>query len=496
MTAQKCVILARVSTSKQEKEGLSLKDIQLPKLRRYANERDFEIIKEFVFSESADHGIRKKFNEMISFVKRNSDIKYIVAFRVDRFTRNNYDYCLSDSLMKEHDKEIHFVDDRLILNKNSIGTDILSWDMKVFLGKQMINRLREDGIKSAQTKLDNLECPGKAPYGYKNIAEGKRKDIIFDDFKAQVVKFMFETYSVGAISLLGLMRKIKEEFGVDLGKSQIDAILKNKFYIGTMTYKGKEYPHRYEHMIPEDLFYQVQSIKSANGQKNKGVKSGIVPLIYRGLIKCAECGSSISGEKKKGGKYTYYKCTEHYKKHGAKYISEEKITKQILELYSQIKIEDEELRELKKILKEANQTKRDHGEAELSIYQAEYTKYKKRLAVMYEDKLDGIISNEDYRTKARDYEEKQKALELKIQKLREADQDFYNSAEQILNLATRAGEIYISSEMDEKRQLLKYTFSNLYLRGEKLEPEWKSVFSKLLLWGDRTKWHARMDSNH
>ena len=186
----------------------------------------------------------------------------------------------------------------------------------------------------------------------------------------------------------------------------------------------------------------------------------------------------------------------HYKNHGAKYISEEKITKQILELYSQIKIPDEELRELKKILKEANQTKRDHGEAELSIYQAEYTKYKKRLSVMYEDKLDGIISNEDYRTKARDYEEKQKALELKMKKLREADQDFYNSAEQILNLATRAGEIYISSEMDEKRQLLKYTFSNLYLRGEKLEPEWKSVFSKLLLWGDRTKWHARMDSNH
>lgn len=50
----KAVILARVSTLKQEKEGLSLKDIQLPELRDYAVKRDFKVVKEFVFSESMD----------------------------------------------------------------------------------------------------------------------------------------------------------------------------------------------------------------------------------------------------------------------------------------------------------------------------------------------------------------------------------------------------------------------------------------------------------
>ena len=45
----KAVILARVSTLKQEKEGLSLKDIQLPELRDYAVKKDFEVVKEFVF---------------------------------------------------------------------------------------------------------------------------------------------------------------------------------------------------------------------------------------------------------------------------------------------------------------------------------------------------------------------------------------------------------------------------------------------------------------
>ena len=41
----KAVILARVSTLKQEKEGLSLKDIQLPELRAYAAKMGFEVPK-------------------------------------------------------------------------------------------------------------------------------------------------------------------------------------------------------------------------------------------------------------------------------------------------------------------------------------------------------------------------------------------------------------------------------------------------------------------
>ncbi|MCL4339447.1 recombinase family protein [Patescibacteria group bacterium] len=84
----KAVILTRVSTLKQEKEGLSLKDIQLPELGDYATKRDFEVVKEFVFSESADYKIRKKFNTMIDFVKGNEDIKAIISYRVDRITRN------------------------------------------------------------------------------------------------------------------------------------------------------------------------------------------------------------------------------------------------------------------------------------------------------------------------------------------------------------------------------------------------------------------------
>lgn len=70
---KKAVILARVSTIKQEKEGLSLKEIQLPELRQYAIDNGFDVVKEFVFQESAHSKIRIHFDEMVEFVKNDDD---------------------------------------------------------------------------------------------------------------------------------------------------------------------------------------------------------------------------------------------------------------------------------------------------------------------------------------------------------------------------------------------------------------------------------------
>ncbi|MBC8523623.1 recombinase family protein [PVC group bacterium] len=133
----KAVILARVSTLRQEEEGLSL-DNQEATLRQYAQKHNFEVVKEFRFSESADSKIRTKFLEMIDFVKKNDDVRAIIAFRVDRITRNFRDAVLMDDLRSNHNKELHFVYDRLVIDHRTVGRDQTDWDLKVFLAKQTI----------------------------------------------------------------------------------------------------------------------------------------------------------------------------------------------------------------------------------------------------------------------------------------------------------------------------------------------------------------------
>jgi DNA invertase Pin-like site-specific DNA recombinase len=49
---RKAVILARVSTKRQEDEGLSLEEIQLPEMREYAEKNGFEVVHESVFSDA------------------------------------------------------------------------------------------------------------------------------------------------------------------------------------------------------------------------------------------------------------------------------------------------------------------------------------------------------------------------------------------------------------------------------------------------------------
>ena len=186
------VILARVSTSRQEKEGLSLREIQIPLLQEYAQNKGFSVIREFTFSESADRKIRNKFHEMVEFVKQNPKVKTIIAYRVDRITRNYRDAVLIDELIKDHDKEIHFVDDRLMINRDSKGRDIQDWDLKVFLAKQYLNRLKDDAKNSAALKLSRGEWPGQAPFGYINIQNGTRnKWIEADPIESEVVRFIY-----------------------------------------------------------------------------------------------------------------------------------------------------------------------------------------------------------------------------------------------------------------------------------------------------------------
>ena len=75
----KAIILARVSTKEQEETGHSL-PAQIESLRKYAAKKGFEVAKEFCFSESAGPKIRKKFEDVIAYIrKHNKDTKILLC---------------------------------------------------------------------------------------------------------------------------------------------------------------------------------------------------------------------------------------------------------------------------------------------------------------------------------------------------------------------------------------------------------------------------------
>ncbi|MFC2066819.1 recombinase family protein [Chloroflexota bacterium] len=486
------VILARVSTLKQEEEGLSL-DNQLQTLRDYALRKDLKVVKEYRFSESADYGIRKKFDEAIEFVKANNDVKAIVAYRVDRITRNFRDYVLIQDLLSNYDKEIHFVSDRLVIDKNTVGRDIQHWDLKAFLAKQYMNDLKEYAINSAQHKLRNGQWPAKAPYGYKNVTlENKDKWVEIDPYPASIVKRMYEWYGSGSYSMLELKRKLMEDYNINFSKGFIDFILKKSFYCGTMAWNGVEYPHSYECIIPVELFERVQRIKA--GYNKKHFKFAGLPYIYRGLIRCSECGCMITPEKKKG-KYVYYHCTGYYGKHNGAWLREEELTKQFAQLYKSLQIPKDIIDEITLSLRDSHRDKTQFHRTMIDGLRKEHDRYETRIERMYEDKLDGSITESMYDKKRKEYRAKQKEISDKLARLSIADEEYYVTSEYLLQLANRAYDLFMSSEAEEKRQLLQMTLQNLKLVGKKVEFELVKPFDEVFACSSSQKWLPEQDSN-
>ena len=82
---------------------------------------------------------------------------------------------------------------------------------------------------------------------------------------------------------------------------------------------------------------------------------------------------------------------------------------------------------------------------------------------MYEDKLDGLIDEKMYLDKVKDYKARQVEITEQMTRHEKADHNFYVTANMVMNLAARAREIFESSEVDEKRQLLNLVFQNFSL---------------------------------
>ena len=82
--------------------------------------------------------------------------------------------------------------------------------------------------------------------------------------------------------------------------------------------------------------------------------------------------------------------------------------------------------------------------------------------------LDGLMESETYHLKLEEYKKRQREITAEMKAHVNADETCLITAKKLLDLAKRPKEIFISSKLPEKQQLLNFVFSNLKLDGKKL----------------------------
>lgn len=314
----RCGIYVRVSTDDQRDNGYSV-DSQLRMIKEYCEKNEYDIVD--VYNDAGHSGkdlMRPEMQRLLKDIK-SKKIDKLVAIKVDRLTRNNYDGFWLLNYCEENDVKIE-----LILEPYDVSTA----NGEMIFGMNLVFGQRERKEIGARTKRAMEEMvlerihPSKAPYGYIRNKETGHLEV--EPIEAEVVKEIFELCKQGN-STRGIASIMKDNNAyLKQGKWKSDRvykILSNSIYIGVFEYgKYKRKPQdilRVENYC-EPIIDEVTWNATRNVLvKNKHSNYGEYIHLFSGLVKCPICGKIMSSSesfKYPNGKqkvYYHIRCKNH-----------------------------------------------------------------------------------------------------------------------------------------------------------------------------------------
>lgn len=493
----KAILLARVSTREQLEEGQSI-PAQVRRLTEYALRRNLTIEDTIQLTESSTKETRKQFDALITAIKKRNEPIALVTDTVDRLQRSFRETPLLDELRKEGKIELHFLREGLIVSKESNSAQLLQWDIGVLFASSYVRQHSDNIKRSIEQGWRNGEWFSMAPFGYKNtLLPNGKKHIEIDPNTSHFVIKIFQLYATGTHSFQTIAEEmnhlgLRTLNGKPIVISKIERILKNPFYYGAMKVKEVLHPHKYAPLISKELFDLVQD--HMHGRRKAPVHFVSKPILLRGLISCHRCGCSVTGDVKKQ-RYTYYSCNNSKGICRRKWIREEKILTPLLEYLSRLYLSDEQITGIIEFLKEAYEEDQTFFQQSQAALKKELELVQSRISKLIDLHLDGKIDSQTYHIKLGEYKQRLTALTAEVKVYEESPDASIITAKTVLELAQQASELFLSSKIGIKQQILRCIFSNLQLNDGKLLVELQEPFLFIAQAANQPIWWRRWESN-
>lgn len=443
-----CFGYIRVSTQKQG-EGVSL-EAQKDAITVFASRNNLTVSKWFEEKETAAKRGRPVFSNMLNQLRQHK-AEGVIIHKIDRSARNLRDWAMFSEL-PDIGVSVYIATENMDFNSRG---GRLTADIQAVIAADYIRNLREECIKGLNGRLKQGLYPFRAPIGYQDNGRGKPKTPC--PKKGPLVRQVFDLYVSGKHSINSLVVEMEQlglrgHTGKPLSKHGIETILRNPFYCGLIEIRrtGKTYTGIHNPIISAATFQEVQDIKAGKA----GKKVTRHNHLYRGLFRCADCGTSMIPERQKG--HVYYRC---HKPHCPKNtIREDRLDAAIMRAYLRLEITAKDRAKLKAdwLVWLNSQARADVGQSiSLRIANAE-----DRLHRLTDLLLDGVIEREEHAIR-------KKQLSLELATLKEERKERGKSdlsddeIETFLELVSNLAELHILLKPDEKRYLLENCFSNL-----------------------------------
>jgi site-specific DNA recombinase len=339
-------IYARVSSEQQREENTIAS--QTASLIEFAKRHDLEVPQEWVFEDEGYSGatLERPGLERVRDLAAEGQIQVVLAYAPDRLSRK---YAYQILLIEEFARqgvETLFVkspqgdsaEDQLLVQFQGMIAE--------YERAQILERSRRGKRHRAQT--GEISVMSGAPYGYRYLRKTDEAPAayIVEEAEAQVVRRVYEMYTVEGLSLGEITRRLNAE-GIPTRKasarwerSVVWGVLRNPAYRGVAcfgktrvcartrvmrpqrrrgvttpsTTAGHERPREewieipVPALVPEESFARAQELLWENKVRSR--RRTITPSVVQGLVSCAKCGYALSrtSTQTSARKLHYYKC--------------------------------------------------------------------------------------------------------------------------------------------------------------------------------------------
>ena len=323
------VLYLRVSTASQVNTDYDPEGISIPAQReaclRKATQLGAQVIEEYIEPGRTATSMDKRpaFQSMLERIRIQRDVDYVIVYKLSRMNRNRLDDAFVLSRLRTYRAN-------LISATESIDETPVGQLMHGILAAFNEYRSAEDGADiryKMGEKAKRGGTLGRAKLGYLNVRErfeGREvRTVAIDPDRAPYVRLAFELYATGGFSLerladeltaRGLRTRPGRYPAGPVSDSKLHTMLRDRYYLGVLTYRGVEYPGRHRALVSQELFDRVQSRLDASGVS--GERRRTHDHYLKGTVWCHRCHQRGSRGRlivtkatgRRGNEYFYFLC--------------------------------------------------------------------------------------------------------------------------------------------------------------------------------------------
>jgi len=475
-------IYARKSTESEDRQIMSIES-QIKELKDYATRMNWAVDKVFTESKSAKAPGREVFNQLYEEIQ-NGKISELLCWKLDRLARNPVDGGGLIWAMEEKKLLNIHTPQRSFFNS---GNDKFWLQLEFGMAKKYIDDLSDNVKRGLRAKLEKGWYPAQAPLGYLNKLEDHT--IIPDPERFSIIRKMWHLMLTGGYTVPQVLdignnkyglrsRQYKTGGGNPIGCSSIYYMFANPFYYGMFEYHGQLYKGKHEPMVTQKEYDKVQSIIHAPvSTRPKQYK-----FAYTGLIKCGECGASITAEHRTnrfGSKYIYYHCTKRKTKCSQKYIEAKELNEQFKSHINMITYDQYLLDYLLKISETQESPIEEENKLVIKNIKKRLSLNEKSQSELLQIKLRKLLNDNEYLDKKNELEKEKYSLEQNLIKATDGYNDANEETIDAFRFMAKLRKSFMEGSIEKKKAVLRQFGSNPILTDKKVLIQAKEPFDNI-----------------